>query len=698
VPLKCSLGSDLIIELISIHSPDLTNFSPFYRYFSLSNIDIHTNIIMSGVTDYPVEIIPGRLYFVCTQQQTSRAPPGVPANAMCYWLDKDLIYEPFCADFGPCNLGHAWRFCQRVNHLLQQCGPRGQPVYLLVGLHPHKRANAAALVGIHSVLYLGKRAEEAYAPLRQLEPFAGFRDASCGVPTFTLGVSDIIRGMYRAKEVGFINWHAGEKFNLEEYEHYEQVENGDLNWIVPGKLMAFSGPSAQPKHFGGWRTFTPEDYIEYFREKGVTSVIRLNKKMYEGARFTAHGVNHHELYFPDGTCPSEPIMYRFLDIVEKEPGAIAIHCKAGLGRTGVLICCYMIKNYGFTAEEAMAYIRVCRPGSVIGPQQHYLMQYAPRLLHEGRTARRAASFPADPMADMGLRLDDLTQAAGGNVGSRTAAAAAAASPNRGAGGTGERKVINLVATSRTADILAAQQGQGKPPLSGVRRSPRLANTSTSSAKNLASAAGSSNARPSESLLALTEAAAAAGRMEPSHIVSVPGNKPTAHSRSSGAAPVHVHTEGETNNNINMVHGSATPPRQPTFAPMPSLGNSPATAQDSGEISGASTPLSMKPSLIPPSSTKRVLAPNGQPRKIPMAVDFDSVAPSALEDRDMTEEELSTESWTVSSQPVPDRNYNSTSRVGAFAAAAGRGASAFVEAFRSAVGAHKASYNGGNRRS
>ncbi|KAG7672017.1 putative Dual specificity protein phosphatase CDC14AB [Nannochloris sp. 'desiccata'] len=646
------------------------------------NIAKVRNIIMSGVTDYPVEIIPGRLYFVCTQQQTSRAPPVVPANALCYWLDKDLVYEPFCADFGPCNLGHAWRFCQRVNHLLQQCGPSGQPVYLLVGLHPHKRANAAALVGIHSVLYLGKGAEEAYAPLRQLEPFAGFRDASCGVPTFTLGVSDIIRGMYRAKEVGFINWHNGEKFNLDEYEHYEQVENGDLNWIVPGKLMAFSGPSAQPKHFGGWRTFTPEDYIEYFREKGITSVIRLNKKMYEGARFTAHSIDHHELYFPDGTCPSEPIMYRFLDIVEKEPGAIAIHCKAGLGRTGVLICCYMIKNYGFTAEEAMAYIRVCRPGSVIGPQQHYLMQYAPRLLHEGRAARRAASFPADPMADMAFHLADSTQVNQGTLSIN-------ASPNRNT--TGERKVINLVATSRTADILAVQQGQAKPPLSGVRRSPRLA--TTSSGKSPASAGASSTARPSETLLALTDAAVA-GRKEPSHIVSVPGAKP-ANSRGGFSAPVHVHVEGETN---DMVLGSATPPRQATFAPMPSLGNSPATAQGSGEISGASTPLSMKPSLIPPSSTKRVLAPNGQPRKIPMAVDFDSVARSALEDREMTEEELTTESWTVSSQPVPDhRNYNSASRVGAFAAAAGRGASAFVEAFRSAVGAHKASYNGGSRR-
>lgn len=117
----------------------------------------------------------------------------------------------------------------------------------------------------------------------------------------------------------------------------------------------------------------PEDYITYFREKGVTAVVRLNKKMYESARwgddnksvhlfwfvpypniyisgctpastlaptpnlhahqrrnnpprrrFTQHGVRHYELYFPDGTCPSEPIMYRFLDTVEREPGALAV--------------------------------------------------------------------------------------------------------------------------------------------------------------------------------------------------------------------------------------------------------------------------------------------------------------------------------------------------------------------------------------
>ena len=66
-----------------------------------------------------------------------------------------------------------------------------------------------------------------------------------------------------------------------------------------------------------------------------------------------------------------------------------MHCKAGLGRTGVLICAYMIKHFGFTAEEAIGYIRICRPGSVIGPQQKFLISRAKQLAAEGQEFREA---------------------------------------------------------------------------------------------------------------------------------------------------------------------------------------------------------------------------------------------------------------------------------------------------------------------
>jgi hypothetical protein len=35
------------------------------------------------------------------------------------------------------------------------------------------------------------------------------------------------------------------KFNISEYEHFERVENGDLNWIIPNKFVAFSSPYDQ---------------------------------------------------------------------------------------------------------------------------------------------------------------------------------------------------------------------------------------------------------------------------------------------------------------------------------------------------------------------------------------------------------------------------------------------------------------------
>ena len=57
------------------------------------------------------------------------------------------------------------------------------------------------------------------------------------------------------------------------------MQNGDLNWILPGKLLAFAGPTAVAKVLWGYRTFTPEDYWGYFREHGVSAVVRLNNKV-----------------------------------------------------------------------------------------------------------------------------------------------------------------------------------------------------------------------------------------------------------------------------------------------------------------------------------------------------------------------------------------------------------------------------------
>ncbi|KTF74911.1 hypothetical protein cypCar_00029992, partial [Cyprinus carpio] len=204
--------------------------------------------------------------------------------------------------------------------------------------------------------------------LTQLLVFMG-RDASFGNCTYNLTVLDCLQGIRKALRHGFLNF---ETFDANEYEHYERVENGDLNWIVPGKLLAFSGPHPKSKIENGYPLHAPEAYFPYFRKHNVTTIVRLNKKIYDAKRFTDAGFDHYDLFFVDGSTPSDVITRRFLHVCESTDGAVAVHCKAGLGRTGTLIGCYLMKHYRFTAAEAIAWIRICRPGSIIGPQQHYL--------------------------------------------------------------------------------------------------------------------------------------------------------------------------------------------------------------------------------------------------------------------------------------------------------------------------------------
>ena len=60
----------------------------------------------------------------------------------------------------------------------------------------------------------------------------------------------------------------------------------------------------------------------------------------QASRFTEYGVKHHELYFPDGTCPSEQILLRFLELAERETGALAVGAAVGLcGGSGAQLSC-----------------------------------------------------------------------------------------------------------------------------------------------------------------------------------------------------------------------------------------------------------------------------------------------------------------------------------------------------------------------
>ncbi|NXM31488.1 CC14A phosphatase, partial [Oxyruncus cristatus] len=318
-----------------------------------------------------------RLYFA-----TLRNKPKSTVNTHYFCTDEELVYENFYGDFGPLNLAMLYRYCCKLNKKLKYFSLSRKKIVYYTSFDQRKRANAAFLIGAYAVIYLKKTPEEAYRTLLSGSnpPYLPFRDASFGNCTYNLTILDCLQGVNKALQHGFFDF---KTFDVDEYEHYERVENGDFNWIIPGKFLAFSGPHPKSKLENGYPLHAPEAYFPYFKKHNVTSIIRLNKKIYEAKRFTDAGFEHYDLFFIDGSTPSDSIVQRFLNICENADGAIAVHCKAGLGRTGTLIACYIMKHYKFTHAEAIAWIRICRPGSIIGPQQHFLEEKQAMLWLEG---------------------------------------------------------------------------------------------------------------------------------------------------------------------------------------------------------------------------------------------------------------------------------------------------------------------------
>ncbi|KAM4876559.1 dual specificity protein phosphatase CDC14B isoform 4-T4 [Thomomys bottae] len=322
------------------------------------------------------EVIRDRLCFAILYNR-----PKSAASEHYFSIDNELEYENFYADFGPLNLAMVYRYCCKLNKKLKSITMIRKKIIHFTGSDQRKQANAAFLMGCYMVIYLGRTPEEAYRILILGDTsYIPFRDAAYGSCSFYITLLDCFYAIQKAMQYGFLNFNS---FNLDEYEYYEKAENGDFNWIIPDRFLAFCGPHSRSKLENGYHQHSPETYIPYFKRHNITTIIRLNKKMYDAKRFMDAGFDHHDLFFADGTTPTDDIVSEFLDICESAQGGIAVHCKAGLGRTGTLISCYIMKHYRMTAAETIAWMRICRPGSVIGPQQQFLVMKQTSLWLEG---------------------------------------------------------------------------------------------------------------------------------------------------------------------------------------------------------------------------------------------------------------------------------------------------------------------------
>ena len=333
-------------------------------------------------------ILDNKLYFYAGRRKFARESVGMKVVN----FDERFKYRGLNKDFGPFNISQITEYCREMHDLMSGMNvvnnkhdrsydrgsrllPSGAAGTVALVLHcdpaPRNIANQIVLMSAFLISTLNFRAIDVAHLFSDIQKkLLPFRDCGVRPSVMDLTIEDVARALELAVKRRWWDWR---QFDIDGYRYFGDINEGDLNWVLPGRILAMSSPSSY-KTDGG---LAPALFLDFFATNRVASVVRLNEKLYDHGEFENHGVRVYDLEYPDGSNPSDEIIVKFVRLCDREitaGRALAVHCRAGLGRTGTLIGLYIMHKYGASAKEAIAWLRLCRQGSVVGDQQTFMEQ------------------------------------------------------------------------------------------------------------------------------------------------------------------------------------------------------------------------------------------------------------------------------------------------------------------------------------
>ncbi len=126
----------------------------------------------------------------------------------------------------------------------------------------------------------------------------------------------------------------------------------NFSWLIEGKLAGSAIPTSKKE-------------VEWMQEEGVKSIVTIREEPLD--ENWVDEIKYLHIHSNDMSVPEFDDLVYSVDfihrrITNKEP--VMVHCLAGLGRTGTILACYMIKYQKMSTQDAIDFVREQRHGSI----------------------------------------------------------------------------------------------------------------------------------------------------------------------------------------------------------------------------------------------------------------------------------------------------------------------------------------------
>jgi atypical dual specificity phosphatase len=133
----------------------------------------------------------------------------------------------------------------------------------------------------------------------------------------------------------------------------DRENRADGSWLEAERVLACRYPRR-------------EDALLWLSRQGISVLVNLHERPHNPLSIAQHNLTEVHLPVRDFTPPSPEQIDRGVEAIAAalaEGKKVAVHCGAGLGRTGTLLACYLVNN-GLSPDEAINRVREARPGSI----------------------------------------------------------------------------------------------------------------------------------------------------------------------------------------------------------------------------------------------------------------------------------------------------------------------------------------------